>query len=232
MSDAEPEIATVRRLGHAEPAQFAIRDLSARGMRLVGPTRLVEGERVLVAFTAGGSELTLDAVVVRTEPQRSQVALEFGDLPKTAAVAIAAAIATLRRRVASAAAVLVCHGDAEPRAALERDILRLGRIATLCATAGEARSALETATTFAAALIASNLPPAELRELVEQFATGYPHMRRVLLFGAQLGSIDHAISSRIDAVLRMPSRMRPLARALGIDTNDSSLALLLPTDTE
>ncbi|MGE5186386.1 MAG: PilZ domain-containing protein [Acidobacteriota bacterium] len=223
-------IATVTRLGR-EPADFAIRDLSGKGMRLVGATRLVEGELVSVAFDVDGLDVTLDAIVLRTEPQRSQSALEFRRVAPAVAAAIAHAIGKLRQRAGTAAAVLVCHDDAETRAALERDILRLGRIARACATLDEARTALaDPAAELSAVLLASSLPGEPLRALVEQLAADHPQIRRVLLFGEQLGSLDHAISSRIDAVLRMPPRIRPLARALGIDMNDSSLALLLPRD--
>ncbi len=225
-----PGTAAVTRLGR-EPAEFAIRDLSAKGMRLVGATRLVEGELVSVAFDAEGVDVTLDALVLRTEPQRSQVALEFRRVSPAAAAAIAHAIGKLRQRAGTVASVLVCHDDTETRAALERDILRLGRIARLCATLDDARDVIaDPAVELSAVLLASTLPAAPLREVVEQLAADRPHVRRVLLFGEQLGSLDHAISSRIDAVLRMPSRMRPLARALGVDMNDSSLALLVPSD--
>ena len=212
-------------------AEFAIRDLSTKGMRLVGSTQLFEGERVRVSFTLDGAEVTLDARVLRTEPQRAQVALELQHVPPAVAAIIAHAIGALRKRAASATSVLVIHPDADTRAALERDILRVGRKATLHATIADAQPALDQATTACSAvLVASSLPAGEVSGLVATLATRHPHVRRVLLFGDQLESIDHEISSRIDAVLRMPSRIRPLARALGIDLNDSSLALLLDRD--
>ena len=222
--------AVVMRAG-SERAEFAIRDLSATGMRLVGNARLVEGERVRVTFSVEGAEVAVDAVVARTEPQRAQVALELPNVPPPAAAVIARAIAAMRQRAASASSVLVCHPDAETRAALERDILRLGRKATLFATVDEARAALDAPTAaFSAVLIAAGLPGDAVRELVDHLTARHPNVRRVMLFGERLESIDHAISSRIDAIVRMPSRIRPLSRALGIDSNDSSLALLLPDD--
>ena len=240
MDDSDPErrasgrvnpvgTAIVMRAGSAERAEFAIRDLSAKGMRLVGNARLVEGERVRVTFSVEGAEVAIDAVVARTEPQRAQVALELQNVPPAAAATIARAIAAMRQRATSASSVLVCHPDAETRAALERDILRLGRKATLFASVDEARAALDAAgAAFSAVLIAAGLPGDAVRALVDHLTARHPHVRRVMLFGERLESIDHAISSRIDAIVRMPSRIRPLARALGIDSNDSSLALLMP----
>ena len=224
--------ATVTRRRGGEQGEFAVRDLSISGMRLVGNLRLVEGERVLIAFELAGEQLQIEADVMRTEPQRAQVAVEFRATTAEIRAALARGIGTMidQMRAASAASVLIVHDDAAARAELEREVLRLGHKATLCASVGETRDAL--AAKHKAILIGSSLPDAELRALLDQLVAEHPKMRRVLVFGEQIVPIDHAISSRIDAVLRTPWRQRPLGRALGIDSNDSSLALLLPEESK
>ena len=213
--------------GPGERAEFAIRDLSAKGARLVGATRLVDGERVHVELEIDGAVVSLAAVVVRTDPQLSQAAIEFRDVPEAALDSIVRAIETMiaRARDSSAPRVLVVHPDEDVRAALERDLARLSRGAMLAASLDEGRAA---AGEYLAAIIAD----AYAGELLPEVAERHPRARRIVLFGDQLGSVDRTWSAQVDAILRTPVRIRALSRALGITTTDSSIALLPQTDDE
>jgi hypothetical protein len=212
-------------------AEFAIRDLSTSGARLIGVTRLPEGERVQVELGLENEVVAVQADVVRVDPQRAEVAVAFRSVPARASELIARAIQTLVERVREAAppSVLVIHPDSETRAALERDLTHLDRSATLCSTPLEAMWSVDNLSVNHVAAIIGTVLAERANELVMHFSDHHPRVRRILLFGDQLGAVDRAISSRVDAVLRTPWRIRALSRALGMDLADSSIALL-PTE--
>src|SRR5262249_19530871 len=141
----------------------------------------------------------------------------------------ALARALARAREIARSSVLVFHPDADVRAQLERDLSLLERSATPCATPLEVMWALDEPIphdTLIAAADARDVAP-RLAHVSERARA----RRGVLLCGGQLHTSEHEMSSRVSAVLRTPWRIRALARALAIDTNDSSMALL-PEDVE
>jgi hypothetical protein len=216
----------VLRRGSDERITFAVRDLSRGGARLVGHVRLEEFERIAVELELDGSVVTVAADVVRTDPQNAQVAVVFRDLAPHAVEVIERTIDALLKRVdATSPLVLVVDVAAEIAAGLERDLAQLKRGTTSC-TAADALTALQPA--HEAAIIAATTANVDL---LQALAEQHPRVRRIVLFADQLGSLDHAASSRVDAVLRTPWRIRPLARALGLESPDSSIAML-PEDVE
>jgi hypothetical protein len=210
-------------------AEFEIRDLSSTGARLVGSSRLVDGEVVRVTLRLDNDVVSVIAQVIRTDPQRAQTAIAFRDVPRAAADRIAAAVTAMasRQRASSAETVLVVQPDGEVRAALERDLLRISRVARNCATPLELTWALSEPVRYTAAIINGDLPAGDIRAIVQHLAADHPAIARVLLFGDRLPSLDHATSSLASSVLRTPWQIRALARAIGADLNDSSLALLI-----
>jgi len=221
--------------GPDERFEFALRDLSTAGARVVGATRLVEGERVHVLLEIEGTTIEVFADVVRTEPQNSQAALSFCEVSPEAAVAIEQALSSFieRVRAASPPTVLVVGASSEVYAALERDLAQLGRATRGCATMLETIWALQDRTTpCEAAVLVSDLGSVPLAEVLEHLAEQHADVRRLVLFGEQLSSLDHASSSRVHAVLRTPLRIRALARALGLNLTDSSqsMAVLDPDE--
>jgi hypothetical protein len=81
-----------------------------------------------------------------------------------------------------------------------------------------------------AAIVCTEAGNARILELVRVLRDRYPGVKRALLFGDQLESIDHEVSRGVDAVLRTPWRIRALARAIGIDSADSTAAMLPQAD--
>lgn len=210
-----------------ERLAFGLRDLSVRGARLVGHSRLQVYERVRVELEFETEAVVVGAEVVRIDPQNAQVAVEFRDVPPGAQALIERAIASLvvRARSAASAEVLVLQAPPEIAAALERDLAQLGRGARACATSQEVLTALgEPGARCEAVIIHGDAPdgPALLEALTAQ----HPRVQRILLFGEHLGSLDHASATRVHAVLRTPWRIRPLARALGVDSPDSSMVMM------
>lgn len=221
--------------GPAERFEFALRDLATTGARVVGPTRLVEGERVHVILEIEGASIEVFADVVRTEPQSSQAALEFVEVSVETAAAIDEALTGFIERVRSSSppTVIVIGASDDVYAALERDLAQLGRASRACATAVEAMRALRDRTTvYEGAVIASELGTVEISEVLEQLVDTYPDVRRLVLFGEKMTSLEHPASSRVQAVLRTPLRIRPLARALGVNLNDSSQAMVALVDPD
>jgi hypothetical protein len=221
--------ATLERGPARAAAEFEIRDISVTGARLVGPGRLAEGELVRATLRLETGAVAVIAQVLRTDPQRAQVAIAFRDVPADAADKIAAAIATMtaRQRASSAQTILVLHPREDIRAAVERDLLRISRATVACATPLELTWALTQPVRYTAAIVAGDLPAAELRAIVHHLAEAHPAIARILLFGDRLPSLDHATSSLAQSLLRTPWQIRTLAKAVGADLNDSSLALLV-----
>jgi hypothetical protein len=215
-------------------AEFAIRDISTSGARLIGATRLPEGVRVDVELKLDNDIVAVQAEVVRVDPQRAEVALAFRAVTARANELIARTIQALVERVRESGppSVLVIHPDGETRAALERDLTHLDRSATLCASPLEAVWGVDDLSANHVAVIIGTTLGERASELVVYFGDHHPHVRRILLFGDQLGAVDRAISNRVDAVLRTPWRIRALSRALGMDLADSSIALLATDPSE
>jgi hypothetical protein len=208
--------------------ELVIRDISTTGARVLGTARLYQGEHVGVRMQLGDAVIELVAEVVRTDPQRLEAALMFRNLAAAARTAIEQAIASMidEVRTGSRPAVLVLHADADVRAALERDLSRLDRGASLCATSLEALWAVDDRSRDHVAVIIDADLGERLVAMVGFFAETHPSLRRVLLFKEQLGAVDSAIARQVDAMLRVPWRIRALSRAIGIDSTDSSIALL------
>jgi PilZ domain-containing protein len=206
-------------------ARLAIRDLSAGGARLVGPAQLVEGHRVRLELTVEGATNVVEADVLRVDRQRSEAAVTFHNLSAATRAWIESSVSALIERVRAAGPplVLVTGVPAERAATLERDLARLDRAMQRCATQAELEDGLRQPERVCAVVIGSEAP---IGELVTLLRDQHPVVKRVLLFGEQLESIDHEISRRVDAVLRTPWRIRALARAIGIESADSTAAML------
>jgi len=214
-----------------EIVELAIRDLSVDGARLVGRIQLFENDRVNVELELEGATFTVAANVVRMEPQNSQVALAFQQISPEARATIKKAVERLVSGVRDTAAmVIVMHRDPAIRGAIERDLAQLGRAARTCATLLEVSWALNDPHAKCEAIIIDN-ELADSAELLRHVAVDRPKVRRIVLFGEQLQSIQHPAANLVDAVLRRPVRIRALARALGVPLNDSSIAML-PLDSE
>ncbi|HUS28721.1 MAG TPA: PilZ domain-containing protein, partial [Kofleriaceae bacterium] len=208
---------------------------STTGARVIGETRLVEGERVQIILEIEGVSIEVFADVVRTEPQNSQAALEFVEVAAEARASIEQALASFidRVRASSPPTVLVIGASPELFASLERDVAQLGRAAHACATMLETVWALQDRTMVCeAAVLVSDLEAAPLGQVLQHLADQHPDVRRLVLFGDQLSSLDHDASSRVHAVLRTPLRIRPLARALGVNLTDSSQSIKVIADPD
>jgi hypothetical protein len=211
---------------------YAVRDLSADGARLIGHGTLVEGHRVRLELTVAGVTNLVDGDVLRVDRQRSEAAVVFKNPSPAIRRWIEDSIGALIERVRAAGppAVLVLGLPAARAAALERDLARLERAMRACATVDEALAALAEPDRVCAAIVCSEAGNARIVELVRVLRHRYPGVRRALLFGEQLESIDHEVSRGVDAVLRTPWRIRALARAVGIDSADSTAAMLPQSD--
>jgi hypothetical protein len=211
---------------------FAVRDLSADGARLIGRGKLVEGYRVQLELTLEGATRPIAADVLRVDRQRSEAAVLFKNLPAETRRWIEDAIGTLIARVQAAGppAVLVLGMPPGRAAALERDLARLERSMRPCTTLDDALAALAEPDRVCAAIVCTEAGNARILELVRVLRDRYPGVKRALLFGDQLESIDHEVSRGVDAVLRTPWRIRALARAIGIDSADSTAAMLPQAD--
>lgn len=207
---------------------FAVRDLSADGARLVGRGKLVEGHRLRLELTLDGATRPVEAEVLRVDRQRSEADVRFKALSAEARRWIEDTIGTLIERVRAAAppAVIVLGLPAASAAALERDLARLERAMRPCATLDDAVAALAEPDRVCAAIVCSEAGNARILELVRLLRARHPAIKRALLFGEQLESIDHEVSRGVDAVLRTPWRIRALARAIGIQSADSTAAML------
>lgn len=218
------------RLAGSAGGTFAIRDLSVDSARLVGRVPLVEGHRIRLELTLEGAMKLVEADVLRVDRQRSEAAVMFRDPgPETRAWIEQCVTALIDRvRAAGPPIVLVCGLPGEPAAALERDLARLDHAMQVCAGETDVMAALhETERVCAVVVYAETV---QIGELVTHLRDQHPAMRRVLLFGEQLESIDHEVSRGVDAVLRTPWRIRALARAIGIESADSTAAMLPASD--
>lgn len=213
-------------------ATFAVRDLSADGARLIGHGKLVEGNRVRLELTLEGVTRIVDADVLRVDRQRSEAAVVFKNLTAENRRWIEDKIGALIERVRAAGppVVLVLGLPPARAAALERDLARLERGMRACATLDEAVEALAEPDRVCAAIVCSEAGNVRILALLRVLRERYPAVKRALLFGEQLESVDKEVSRGVDAVLRTPWRIRALARAIGIDSADSTAAMLPQSD--
>jgi hypothetical protein len=206
--------------------KLAIRDLSATGARLVGKVPLVEGHRVKLELSLEGGAATVDADVVRVDRQRNEAAVVFKDTDVETRVWIEQCIDAVITRVRAAGPPLVlAHGLPDDAAALlERDLAKLEHAMQ--------RYAPEALTERTCALVlGAALGSDAVREVLSAVREKRPELRYVLVFGEQLESLDHDVSRDVDAVLRTPWRIRALARGIGVESADSTSAML-PADDE
>ena len=218
------------RLAGGGGGTFAIRGLSVDGARLVGRVALVEGHRVRLELTLEGATRVIEADVLRVDRQRSEAAVMFKKPgPETRAWIEQCVTALIERvRAAGPPIVVVCGLPAAPAAALERDLARLDHAMQLCAAEADVMTALQDPERVCAVVVYAGV--AQIGDLVTHLRDRHPAMRRVLLFGDQLESIDHDVSRGVDAVPRTPWRIRALARAIGIESADSTAAMLPARD--
>lgn len=219
----------VRSHASAPRVEVGIRDLSISGARLVGATDLHVFEKLAVDLELPDETVTVIAEVVRVDTQQAQAAVAFDELAPQVRDAIERAIASFLANVAetSVPVVLVYGVERETGEALERDLAQLGRRAQLVASRLEIVWTLSDPAVRCAGIVLG--PDAtDSTDVLAFVAGGYPAVRRVVVFSQQLGALDRAASQFVDAVLRTPLRLRPLARALGIDADSSSM--LRPED--
>lgn len=205
--------------------KLAIRDLSASGARLVGKVPLVEGHRVKLELALEGGTAVLDADVVRVDRQRNEAAVVFKHASAETRAWIEQCIDAVIARVRAAGGPLVLvHGlPGEAEAALERDLAKLEHAMQRYDSAAVPERA-------AALVVAAGLGSDAVRDVLAQARETRPELRYVLVFGEQLESLDHDVSRDVDAVLRTPWRIRALARAIGVESADSTSAMLPSTD--
>lgn len=213
----------VARLG--ETSVFSIRDLSRGGARLVGDLRLAEGERVHVILELDHHPIRLNAEVIRVDRQRSEVAVAFRGASEVTSELIGRSVDAMLDavRAATGPTVLVVHSSAEVSSALERDLVRLGLGARLGARPLEAIWQLEDeGVPYCGAILGGDLDPRTRADLLAHIEERHPDLRRVLVFGDRVESMEHACSARVHAVLRTPWQLRGLARSLGLGATSST----------
>jgi hypothetical protein len=229
--------ATVTRASK-ESSRFAIRDLSGGGARLVGDTRLFEGELVWIRFELD-VPIEIAADVTKFDDQRKTADVTFRDVPPEAAAQIELAIAALISGVREAAppTVLVLHPEVSVSSALERDLARIGVAARVLASATNDDLAWlleDRAVKYIGVVISGAL--ASLGPSLEYLEGKQPDLRRVVLYGDQITKNNHPAVGRVHAVLRTPWHFKGLSRALGVSmenvvtTYDQLVALKLDDD--
>ncbi len=229
--------ATVTRASK-ESSRFAIRDLSGGGARLVGDTRLFEGELVWIRFELD-VPIEIAADVTKFDDQRKTADVTFRDVPPEAAAQIELAIAALISGVREAAppTVLVLHPEVSVSSALERDLARIGVAARVLASASHDDLAwvLEDRAVKYIGVVISGAS-ASLGPNLEYLENKQADLRRVVLYGDQITKHSHPAVGRVHAVLRTPWHFKGLSRALGVSmenvvtTYDQLVALKLDDD--
>jgi hypothetical protein len=231
--------ATVTRASK-ESSRFGIRDLSGGGARLVGDTRLFEGELVWIRFELD-VPVEVAADVVRVDDQRKTADVTFRDVPPEAAAQIELAIAALIHNVreASPPTVLVLHPDVAVSSALERDLARIGvaaRVLAGIASSGDLAWVLEDRAVKYIGVIVSGQLEETLGPSLAYLEEKQADLRRVVLYGDQILKSEHPAVGRVHAVLRTPWHFKGLTRALGVSmdnvvtTYDQLVALKLSDD--
>lgn len=197
--------------------------MSTGGARLVGAVEFHVFETIAIDLELSDETITVIAKVVRVDTQQAQAAVELVAVTPANRDAIDRALSTFLATVRQAEVpiVLIYGVDSETADALERDIAQLARRARRVAT----RAEIEPALAEASAIILGS----DATDVLALAAASYPNVRRVVMFGEQLGALDRTASRLVDAVLRTPPRIRPLSRALGIDAADRS-SVMKPED--
>lgn len=221
---ALPVRAFVRSHASAPRVEVGIRDLSVTGARLVGATELHVFEKLAVDLELPGDTVTVIAEVVRVDTQEAQAAVAFVEVAPQVRDAIDRAIASFLATVAQTAVpvVLVYGVEQDTGEALERDLAQLGRRAQLVANRLEIERTLADASVRCVGIVLGS-DASDATDVLAFVAGSFPAVRRIVMFSQQLGALDRTASKLVDAVLRTPLRIRPLARALGIDADRSSM---------
>lgn len=223
-----------------ETSRFAIRDLSGGGARLVGDTRLFEGELVWIRIELD-TPVEMAADVVRVDDQRKTAEVTFRDVSAEASAQIEQSIAALIESVreASPPTVLVVHPEVSVSSALERDLARIGvaaRVIGGIASAGDLAWMLEDKAVKYIAVIVSGQLDEALGSSLSYLEDNQPALKRVVLYGDQILKSEHPAVGRVHAVLRTPWHVKGLTRALGVSmenvvtTYDQLVALKLDED--
>ena len=219
-----------------EASRFAVRDLSGGGARLVGDTRLFEGELVWIRFELP-VPVEIAAEVVRVDDQRKTADVTFRDVSGEALAQIEISIAALIAgvREASPPTVLVLHPEVSVSSALERDLARIGVAARALASSADLAWVLEDRAVKYIGVIVSGQDDA-LGPSLAYLEEKQPDLRRVVLYADQIRKSEHPAVGRVHAVLRTPWHFKGLTRALGVSmesvvtTYDQLVALKLPDE--
>lgn len=231
--------ATVTRASK-EASRFAVRDLSGGGARLVGDTRLFEGELVWIRFELP-VPVEIAADVVRVDDQRKTADVTFRDVSGEALAQIEISIAALIAgvREASPPTVLVLHPEVSISSALERDLARIGvaaRVLPAIGSTGDLAWVLEDRAVKYIGVIVSGQLDEALGPSLAYLEEKQPDLRRVVLYADQILKSEHPAVGRVHAVLRTPWHFKGLTRALGVSmenvvtTYDQLVALKLPDE--
>src|SRR5690349_12827938 len=151
-------------------------------MRLVGHLRPFEGDYLNADLVLDEATLHVSGRVVRTDPQRAELAIEFRALTDETRATIEAAVAALLERIRTSGAptALVMQVPAETYGALARDLAHLDRRELACVTDADVFAAL--AQPCEGIIVAGALGDAAIAALFERLAAEHPKLRRVVLF--------------------------------------------------
>jgi hypothetical protein len=222
-----------------ESGSFAIRDMSAGGARLVGALDVFEGERVQLNIELDDA-VQLFADVVHVDRQRKVIEVRFQGLTADALAQIERSITALLEaaRTAAPATVVIVHPALEVSNALERDLARVAVAARVCESLAALLEQLrDTSARFIGVIVAGTFGE-DVGPVLQQLEEQHPDVRRVILFGDRVDSIEHPAARRVDAILRTPWRFKGLARALDlpaedvVTTYDQLVALQMPIGTK
>jgi hypothetical protein len=203
-----------------ERGAFAVRDLSATTVRLVGQLGVFEGERVqLILELATPLQVSVD--VVHVDRQRKVVEVAFRELTDDARAQIEGSITALIERVStSTPTVLIAHPTVDVSSALERDLARVGVSSRICTTLQDATTQLADPSEHLIGVIVAGSFGDAVGPMLQHVEGTRADLRRVILFGDHIEKIEHPATGRVDAVLRTPWRFKGLARALGLPAED------------
>jgi CheY-like chemotaxis protein len=202
----------------------AVQDLSAGGVRVVGAVNLTRGERVRVILDQSGHSepLALAATVRRSERVDEGchcIALQFETVPDPVQDAVQRVVlrAFERQRASSRKVVLVIDDEHEVRAALERDLNRLGYYVVSVAMPLDAiRCLLDGSTKIEVAFIDLGLGDTDGLDVIAYLADERPEIRRVVMSGKRMDELEREVSSgQAHALLKKPWQRASLQAAVG-----------------
>jgi CheY-like chemotaxis protein len=218
----DPDV-TARITTKAGSSDCAVENISAGGARLVASLAPATGERVQVRLAHPSIQpMTLAADVVRAEPLDASshvIAIKFASLSDPIHDAIQRIVlrALERQRATARRTVLVVDDDAKVRAALERELNRLGYVAIAVAMPLEAvRCLQDPATNVEVAIVDLGLGQADGLDVIAYVAEQYPHVRRVVMSGQRIEDLAAEVAAgRAHAALEKPWQRGTLASVLG-----------------